>query len=107
MPPDNASTARPDDPEGWVTIRRFLPYLWPADNRALRRRIVGAMLFVLLAKATTLALPFAYKGAVDAMTTPANEAMMAALAFVIAYAAGRLAAVVFDNLRNITFERVG
>ena len=41
------------------------------------------------------------------MTTPANEAMMAALAFVIAYAAGRLAAVVFDNLRNITFERVG
>ena len=107
MPPDNASAARPDDPEGWVTIRRFLPYLWPADNPSLRRRIAGAMVFVLLAKGTMLALPFAYKGAVDAMTTPANEAMMAALAFVIAYAAGRLAAVVFDNLRNITFERVG
>ena len=107
MPPDYASPARPDDPEGWVTIRRFLPYLWPADNPSLRRRIAGAMVFVLLAKGTMLALPFAYKGAVDAMTTPANETAMVALAFVIAYAAGRLAAVVFDNLRNITFERVG
>ena len=107
MPPDYALPARPDDPEGWVTIRRFLPYLWPADNPSLRRRIAGAMVFVLLAKGTMLALPFAYKGAVDAMTTPANETAMVALAFVIAYAAGRLAAVVFDNLRNITFERVG
>ncbi|KWV94078.1 ABC transporter ATP-binding protein/permease [Erythrobacter sp. AP23] len=107
MPPDTASTAQHDDPEGWATVRRFLPYLWPADNPNLRRRIVGAMLFVLLAKGTMLALPFAYKGAVDAMTTPSNEAAMVALAFVIAYAAGRLAAVVFDNLRNMTFERVG
>ena len=107
MPPDTASTAQHDDPEGWATVRRFLPYLWPADNPNLRRRIVGALLFVLLAKGTMLALPFAYKGAVDAMTTPSNEAAMVALAFVIAYAAGRLAAVVFDNLRNITFERVG
>lgn len=107
MPPDLTASAQRHDPEGWATVRRFLPYLWPADKPHLKRRIIGAMLFVLLAKGTMLALPFAYKGAVDAMTTPANEAAMVALAFVIAYAAGRLAAVVFDNLRNITFERVG
>ncbi len=107
MPPDTASSTQRPDPEGWATIRRFLPYLWPADNPRLRRRIIGAMLFVLAAKATTLALPFAYKNAIDAMTTPANQAAMVAMAFVIAYAAGRLATVTFDNLRNITFERVG
>ncbi|WP_370030848.1 ABCB family ABC transporter ATP-binding protein/permease [Qipengyuania mesophila] len=107
MPPDTGPSTRHADPEGWVTIRRFLPYLWPADKPQLKRRIVGAMGFVLLAKSTTLALPFAYKRAIDSMTTPANEAAMVALAFVIAYAAGRLAAVTFDNLRNITFERVG
>ena len=107
MPPDTANSAQRDDPEGWATVQRFLPYLWPADNPALKRRIVGAMMFVLAAKATTLALPFAYKRAVDSMTTPANQAVMVALAFVIAYAAGRFAAVAFDNLRNITFERVG
>ena len=107
MPPDTAINDPNADPEGWATIRRFLPYLWPADKPQLKRRIVGAMLFVLLAKSTTLALPFAYKKAIDAMTTPANQAAMVALAFVVAYAAGRLAAVTFDNLRNITFERVG
>ena len=107
MPPDDALSPPADDAESWATVRRFLPYLWPSGNSHLKRRIVGAMLFVLAAKATTLALPFAYKRAIDAMTTPANQAVMVALAFVVAYAAGRLAAVIFDNLRNITFERVG
>ena len=93
--------------DGWGTLRRFIPYLWPADRPDLKRRIAGAMLFVLLAKATTLTLPYVYKRAIDAMTTPANAAAMAAMAFVIAYALGRLAAVTFDNLRNITFEKVG
>ena len=111
MPPTDpaAATARTNrEPlDGWRTVRRFVPYLWPADRPALKRRIVGAMAFVLLAKATALALPYVYKRAVDAMTTPANEAAMAAMALVIAYAAGRLIGVLFDNLRNITFERVG
>lgn len=101
--PSPASTAH----DGWATIRRFLPYLWPRDNAALRRRIVGALILVLLAKGTTLALPYAYKRAVDAMTTPDNEVAMVAIAFVLAYAAGRFASVVFDNMRNVTFERVG
>ena len=107
MPPDTAQPQAPADLEGWPTIRRFLPYLWPHDNPQLKRRILGAMGFVLAAKATILALPFAYKNAVDAMTSPANETLMVALALVIAYAAGRFASVMFDNLRNITFERVG
>jgi ATP-binding cassette subfamily B protein len=106
MPPDTAPPA-PHDYDGWATLRRFLPYLWPRDHPALKRRIVGAMLLVLLAKATTLALPYAYKRAVDAMTTSANEGAMVAMAFVIAYAAGRLGSVVFDNARNVVFERVG
>lgn len=107
MPPDTVTSDQRDDVESWATIRRFLPYLWPEGNPSLKRRIIGAMVFVLLAKATMLALPFAYKRAVDSMTTPGNEAAMVALAFVIAYAAGRFAGVAFDNLRNITFERVG
>ncbi|WP_374408528.1 ABC transporter ATP-binding protein/permease [Pelagerythrobacter sp.] len=93
--------------DGWATIRRFLPYLWPKDNSSLRRRIVLAVVLVLAAKAVTLALPYAYKGAVDAMATPSDAATSLALALVIAYAAGRLGSLVFDNLRNVAFERVG
>ena len=107
MPPDTAHGKTISRDEGWRTLRRFLPYLWPADRPGLRRRIVLAMLLVLAAKAVTLSLPFAYKRAVDTMTNQGNELAMVALAFVLAYAAGRFAAVCFDNLRNIVFERVG
>ena len=107
MPPDTITSDQRHEADNWATLKRFLPYLWPKDQPALRKRIVVAMSLVLLAKATVLALPYAYKKAVDAMTTPANEAAMVAIAFVIAYAAGRLASVVFDNTRNIVFERVG
>ncbi len=114
MPPDNHTNSKDARHDGWATLKRFLPYLWPADNSVLRRRVLGALLMVLLGKATTLALPFAYKKAVDAMTLPAGlgpegaqPALTVAMAFVLAYALGRFAGVLFDNLRNIVFERVG
>ena len=106
MPPDPA-TPKPADHDSWSTLRRFLPYLWPSDNPGLKKRIVIAVFFVLAAKATTLALPFAYKNAVDTMTTQNNEAVMVAMALVLAFVLGRFTSLVFDNLRNITFERVG
>ena len=40
MPPE-----RPSDPaarhDGWGTLKRFLPYLWPRDNPALRLSAPG------------------------------------------------------------------
>ena len=110
MPPDTASSDRPSGPpdaEGWATLRRFLPYLWPKDNWSLRRRIITALLFVLGAKGVTLALPFAYKGAADAMAGPVGDGATVALALVAAYGLGRFTSVLFDSLRNIAFERVG
>ena len=118
MPPDTATSADPADKktrardtESWPTLKRFLPYLWPKDNPGLRIRIVIAMALVLGGKAITLALPFAYKGAVDAMSGarggPESQAATVAFALVAAYALGRFASVAFDNFRNIAFERVG
>src|SRR5690606_23991805 len=95
------------DRAGWAEVRRFLPYLWPKDRPELRWRIVVAAFFVLLAKMVVLTLPFAYAGAVDAMSKGGDEALWVALSLVIAYAAGRFATVLFDNVRNIVFERVG
>ncbi|MEM7666538.1 MAG: ABC transporter ATP-binding protein/permease [Pseudomonadota bacterium] len=110
MPPDTASSDNKPDPrdaEGWHTLRRFLPYLWPKDNPTLRFRIVAAMMFVLAAKGVTLALPFAYKEAADVMAGPVGDGASVALALVAAYGLGRFTSVLFDNLRNMTFERVG
>ena len=86
-PSNTKSDTNSAPPEGWHTLRRFLPYLWPKDRTDLRIRIVVAMVLVLIAKGATLALPYAYRAAVDAMETPANEAAMVAISFVAAYAA--------------------
>ena len=107
MPPDTATSDTPRDFESWSTLGRFLPYLWPRDNPALKLRIAIALVLVLVTKAIVLSLPFAYKYAVDSMATPSNEAMLAALALVLAYGLGRFAGTAFDNVRNIIFERVG
>ena len=93
--------------DGWGTLRRFLPYLWPESRPALKRKIVIAVLLVLASKAVTLALPFVYKQAVDAMGLAGPVGLQIALAMVLAFALGRFTSVVFDNLRNIVFERVG
>src|SRR5690606_27182624 len=95
------------DYAGWAGVRRFLPYLWPSERPELRWRIAGAAFFVLIAKVVVLTLPFAYAGAVDAMSEGGDPAVWVAMALVVAYAAGRFSTVVFDNVRNIVFERVG
>ena len=111
MPPD---TALPNDrapADSWATIRRFLPYLWPRDRPDLKRRIIGALLMVLLAKGVVLTTPLAMKYAIDAMASADDTARetlwLLATGFVLAYAGARFLSVGFDNIRNVIFERVG
>jgi ATP-binding cassette subfamily B protein len=105
MPPDTASSS--PVPPIWATFRRFLPYLWPSDAPALRRRVAVAMVLVLLAKLVTLVMPFAYKAAIDRMAPGLEPAAGLAMALVVAYAGARFGGVLFDNLRNAVFEKVG
>jgi ATP-binding cassette subfamily B protein len=91
----------------WKALRRFLPWLWPAGEPALKARVVAAVLLVLLGKGAALLMPFVYKGAIDRMSHGVTPAAGLAMALVVAYAAGRFGGVLFDNLRNAIFERVG
>ena len=106
MPPDY-STQGQIDPPMIPTLRRFLPYLWPKDQPGLRLRIVIAGLLVLCAKAAILSMPFAYKAIVDGMTAGTETGLTVLLVFVAAYGLARFGQVMFDNLRNIVFEKVG
>lgn len=107
MPPDTS----PRDPkarhDGWMTLTRFLPYLWPRDNRGLRVRIVVAVVLILASTASQLVLPYMLKWAVDGMGTTGPKALNLVMLTVLAYSLARFAGVGFDNLRNIVFERVG
>ncbi len=89
-------------------MRRFLPYLWPADAPALRLRVVLSFLLVLVSIGiTTLVMPLAYGEAVNRMTAGAEAGVAIAVALVVSYAAARFGGVLFDNARNAVFERVG
>jgi ATP-binding cassette subfamily B protein len=91
---------------GFAVLWRFLPELWPKDDFELHLRVIFAVLLVLAGKAITLAMPFAYKAVVDAMSGE-RALWTAALMLVVAYAGARLGGVLADNLRNALFEKVG
>jgi ATP-binding cassette subfamily B protein len=51
----------------WRTVRGFWPYLWPEDRADLRMRIIWATLLLVLAKLVTIAVPYTFKWATDAL----------------------------------------
>ena len=105
MPPTSSSPEKNNI--DFAVMRRFLPYLWPKDQPGLRIRIVIALLLVLISKLIQFSMGWLYGQAIDRMT-PGNEAgVTIAIALVAAYAGARFGGVLFDNLRNVVFERVG
>jgi ATP-binding cassette subfamily B protein len=102
--------------EQFATLRAVLPYLWPPGRPDLKRRVVLALLSLVLAKVITVLTPFAFKYAVDALTGPQRQGAVAVtpvlllagpFAMVAAYGLGRIMMVVFGQLRDALFARVG
>jgi len=108
MPPDTSTSASATrEPPVLATLKRFLPYLWPAGHREHKIRIVLAALIVLASKGVQLSMGFLYGAAIDRMAPGMEEGVALAIGLVLAYAGARFAGVLFDNLRNVVFERVG
>ncbi len=107
MPPDTSTASGPTRPM-LATLRRFLPYLWPAGATGLKVRIVAALALVVASKVVQVrGAPFALQGAIDTMGAGSRDALWLVVALVAGYAAARFAGTLFDNLRNVVFERVG
>ncbi|MFN3724790.1 MAG: ABCB family ABC transporter ATP-binding protein/permease [Allosphingosinicella sp.] len=107
MPP-HAPRDQSDKQADLQTLRRFVPYLWPSDAPGLRARIVAAFGFVILSKLVQVyGAPFALQGAIDRMAEGSRELAWLVIALAVGYAAARFGTVLFDNLRNTVFEKVG
>ncbi|MBN3562036.1 ABCB family ABC transporter ATP-binding protein/permease [Aliamphritea spongicola] len=96
---------------GWRTLRRVSPFLWPDDQPWVKRRVVLSLLLLLTAKLIIVGTPFLYKNAVDAMAGETSDPgwllAVGTTGLVIAFGMARLMSVLFEELRNVVFARVG
>ena len=52
----------------WQTMRGLFPLLWPKGRLDLKARVVIAMLLLISSKVVTVATPYAFKWATDALS---------------------------------------
>ncbi len=97
---------------GLRTIRKVAPYLWPDDLPWVKRRVVWALLALLLSKLVAVGTPFFYKAAVDMLSgegaADAGWTLgLGAVGVTVAYGVARLMNVGFQQLRDVLFAAVG
>ena len=107
-----------ETPNHIQAIKDLLPLVWPADKPDLRYRVVFAFIALLLAKIVTVCIPIFYKAAVDYLTSlntttdaiETNSTVSLAIVpvmLIISYGIGRIMMIVFAQLRDVLFTKVG
>src|SRR3972149_3158701 len=99
-----------------TTVIHLWPYIWPPDRRELKRRVIGAMILLLAAKLATVAVPFTFKWATDALAGTGSApfaasdwllwALAAPIAMTIAYGGMRILIAALTQLRDGLFAKV-
>jgi len=94
----------------WETMKGLMPYLWPNNRTDLKARVVLAMLLLIGSKVVTILTPYAFKAATDAMVASKGvEVALLSIPFIMVmnYGLGRVFSVVFAQLRDAVFAKVG
>src|SRR6185437_4019835 len=99
-----------------ATVIHLWPYIWPSDRRDLKWRVLGALILLLAAKLATIAVPFTFKWATDALAghgsapAAASEWLVWALsvpvAMTIAYGGMRVLMALLQQMRDGLFAKV-
>ncbi len=98
------------------TLVNLWPNIWPADRPDLKLRVLGAIVLLLAAKLATIAVPFTFKWATDALagqgTAPVEAsdwllwAVAAPIVMTIAYGGMRILMGVLTQMRDGVFAKV-
>ena len=110
MPADittDAQLAADERRSGLRTIRKVGPYLWPDDKPWVKRRVVIAIVSLVLAKIVNMLAPLLFGRAVDALSGQASDLVLGGVGLTLAYGVARLMNVGFQQLRDGVFARVG
>ena len=81
-------------------ILKMFPYIW-----AFKSRVIFALLFLIIAKLATVAVPILLKEIVDSLNSE-KTLLILPLSLLIAYGALRLTTAFFNELRDVLFAKV-
>src|ERR1700691_694187 len=122
--PDPAVDAHPapspDQSFGQATLAgtpaHLWPYIWPGDRADLKMRVVWSVVLLLVAKLATLAVPFTFKWATDALTGADTAPVQASnwalwvvaspIVMTLGYGGLRVLMGIFTQWRDGIFARV-
>jgi ATP-binding cassette, subfamily B, heavy metal transporter len=100
----------------FATMRRLWPYIWPTDRRDLQLRVLLAMVLLLAAKLATIAVPFTFKWATDALVGEGSAPVApsswlfwvfaAPIVMTIAYGGMRILMAALTQVRDGIFAKV-
>jgi ATP-binding cassette, subfamily B, heavy metal transporter len=95
------------------TVRQLWPYIWPGERADLKLRVLLAVLCMVAAKFATIAIPYAYKWATDALAgeraadnIPLPAMLTGVIALTIVYGALRMLMALFTQGRDALFAAV-
>ena len=96
----------------WRTLYHLWPYMWPSDRPDLKARVLMALGLLLAAKLATIAVPFTFKWATDALVQDTSGAKLTTivlaipLAMTAAYGGTRILMAVLTQARDGLFAKV-
>jgi ATP-binding cassette subfamily B protein len=98
------------------TLAHLWPYIWPANRRDLKNRVIFATVLLFVAKLATVAVPFTFKWATDALaghgTAPLGPdnviawALATPVMMTLAYGGMRILMAALTQLRDGIFAKV-
>jgi ATP-binding cassette, subfamily B, heavy metal transporter len=98
------------------TLIHLWPYIWPSDRADLKMRVMWSVVLLLVAKLATLAVPFTFKWAIDALSGSGSAPIDASnwklwvlaspLLLTAGYGALRILMAVLTQWRDGIFARV-
>lgn len=87
------------------TLIHFLSYLWPAEKPALKIRLIGAIIALILGKIASICIPLYYRDIIN-FFDKAEDLALLTIPFwlIISYGLVRLTTSLFSELRDVLFS---
>ena len=96
------------------TLLHLWPYIWPSDRRDLKLRVLLALVMLFAAKLATIAVPFTFKWATDALVHQPDATgtswfallLAAPVLLTVSYGGMRILMAAFTQMRDGIFAQV-